>query len=222
MEPDYDSMILSLYKSVLVEDDIVIDVGANVGRHTLEMSLLVGDKGRVLSFEPLESAFKSLCELVLNNNKQGVVSTYNVALGDVNGVRSFVSVKDFPEYSGFKERMYHCLDVRKEVINIPVRALDSYLTEIDRCKLIKFDCEGGELLAMKGAWHLISKFKPVIVFELGDNSLLNYPYTAYDYFHFLDELGYVIKSITGETITKESIVKSSREQEFWDYVACAK
>ena len=39
----------------------VVDVGANVGNHTLFFSKQVGSKGRVLSFEPQRFLFQVLC-----------------------------------------------------------------------------------------------------------------------------------------------------------------
>ena len=41
----------------------VVDVGANVGNHTLFFSKQVGSKGRVLSFEPQRFFLGTLCKL---------------------------------------------------------------------------------------------------------------------------------------------------------------
>src|SRR5437870_1047961 len=39
----------------------VVEVGANVGAHTLSIARLVGPQGRVLAFEPQRSIFQMLC-----------------------------------------------------------------------------------------------------------------------------------------------------------------
>ena len=44
----------------LKEGDIVVDVGANVGMFTVKASLSVGDKGKVVSIEPIEENFELL------------------------------------------------------------------------------------------------------------------------------------------------------------------
>src|SRR5262249_31927126 len=38
----------------------VLDIGANIGAHTLQLARLVGPQGRVLSFEPTDFAFAKL------------------------------------------------------------------------------------------------------------------------------------------------------------------
>ena len=38
----------------------VLDIGANIGSHTLQLARLVGPSGRVLSFEPTDFAFGKL------------------------------------------------------------------------------------------------------------------------------------------------------------------
>src|ERR1700716_3555273 len=39
---------------------LVLDVGANIGAHTLHLAHLVGPKGRVIAFEPTDYAFRKL------------------------------------------------------------------------------------------------------------------------------------------------------------------
>src|ERR1700744_4645117 len=47
--------------SRLVEpSSLVVDIGANIGAHTLRLARLVGPQGRVLAFEPTDFAFQKL------------------------------------------------------------------------------------------------------------------------------------------------------------------
>jgi hypothetical protein len=54
--PDYEGMLEAVYRNALQPGDILIDVGAHVGRHAVPMTGVVGPTGRVLAFEPLPSA----------------------------------------------------------------------------------------------------------------------------------------------------------------------
>jgi tRNA G37 N-methylase Trm5 len=45
---------LRLYDSILRPGDIVLDVGANIGAHTLPFARLVGKDARVYAFEPTQ------------------------------------------------------------------------------------------------------------------------------------------------------------------------
>src|SRR5882757_5145962 len=51
---------LRMYKSILEAGDIVLDIGANIGAHTLPFAKLVGEHGRVYAFEPTQYAFEKL------------------------------------------------------------------------------------------------------------------------------------------------------------------
>src|SRR5215203_3293686 len=39
---------------------LVLDIGANIGAHTLRLAKLVGPEGRVMAFEPTDFAFRKL------------------------------------------------------------------------------------------------------------------------------------------------------------------
>lgn len=58
---DYAADEKALLGQLLSESDTVIDVGANVGNHTLFFSQCVGANGRVLAFEPQRFLFQILC-----------------------------------------------------------------------------------------------------------------------------------------------------------------
>ena len=55
------SHLLNLLKKSVRKNDIAVDVGANNGLETLQLSRLVGDKGHVFSFEP-ETKMKDFLE----------------------------------------------------------------------------------------------------------------------------------------------------------------
>ena len=48
---------LKRYSQLIKEGDIVIDIGSNIGAHTLPLARCVGEYGTVISFEPTEYAF---------------------------------------------------------------------------------------------------------------------------------------------------------------------
>jgi tRNA G37 N-methylase Trm5 len=51
---------LRLHDSILGPGDSVLDVGANIGAHTLPFARLLGKAGRVYAFEPTQFAFEQL------------------------------------------------------------------------------------------------------------------------------------------------------------------
>ena len=86
-------------------------------------------------------------------------------------------------------------------------------------RYIKIDAEGGDLMIMRGAEGILAKSRPFITFELGDNSLVNYEYSAGDYFDFLTARGYSLSNILRVPLDRNAFVESSARQLVWDYIA---
>ena len=115
----------------------------------------------------------------------------------IRRVAEFVYVPDAPEYSGFKERVYHDGSLLGEKISVNVLLLDTFVNTLNAIRFIKIDAEGGEMTILRSGDKLINKFLPVVSFESGDSSLINYPYCAADYFDFFSRHNYTIFSIFG-------------------------
>src|ERR1051326_9094519 len=70
----YEYMKQKLFQSVVTPGHVIYDIGANVGFYTLLSSVLVGEKGKVIAFEPLASNAVTLVRhLRLNNVKNASV-----------------------------------------------------------------------------------------------------------------------------------------------------
>lgn len=223
MLPSYELMLEAFYRAVLRPGDGVIDVGAHNGRHSLPCAASVGPTGRIFGFEPLPIQHKNLAALIAAEQAAGramaPITLFNCALGDVEGTTDFTIVTDFPEYSGFQQRQYHAENLQREIIQVQVRTLDAMQAQFGKIRYIKIDAEGGELMILRGASALIAAQRPIISFELGDASLLNYPYNAGDYYDFFASRDYRVYSIFGLELSRAEFVKFSAMQFFWDYIA---
>src|SRR5436190_15128496 len=77
---------LRALERLVKEGATVLDIGANVGAHTLHLARLVGDKGRVIAFEPTDYAMAKLqANLKANPALQARVETHQVFLGESDG-----------------------------------------------------------------------------------------------------------------------------------------
>lgn len=56
----YERQTRSALSRLVSPGSLVLDIGANIGAHTLHLAQLVGPLGRVLAFEPTEFAFRKL------------------------------------------------------------------------------------------------------------------------------------------------------------------
>ena len=65
---DYCEHEVALFKQICHPGNVVIDVGASIGPHTLALSRLVGNGGRVYAFEPQRIVFQTLCANIALNS----------------------------------------------------------------------------------------------------------------------------------------------------------
>src|SRR4029077_19152386 len=69
-----------LFQRVVHPGDLVVEVGANIGAHTVELARLVGSDGEVHAFEPQRIVFQTLCANVALNQLTNV-RTLQAAVG---------------------------------------------------------------------------------------------------------------------------------------------
>jgi FkbM family methyltransferase len=172
---------LSILRPFISAGSIVIDVGANIGTHTLPFSRWVRS-GRVIAIE----AQPAICEVLrLNCRQNGCsnVSVVNAICSDRRGNAEFEA--DYTDENNFggvsfaaappdaRLAVFRWLDRfrHRHATSIPVIPLD------DLCRaqvaLIKLDIEGMELDALRGAHQLIARHQPVIFFEQNSTARLH-------------------------------------------------
>jgi FkbM family methyltransferase len=144
----------------------VLDVGANVGTHTLAFSKAVGPNGLVLAFEPQPVVFGLLTVNVLGNNAVNVLA-FNAAAGNAAGWIDLPSINYAkPDNYGAQQMGSFLMNSENEVnhIPIPVHRLDD-LKAASSANVIKIDVEGMEAAVLAGARDLIMKSRPVLFVE---------------------------------------------------------
>jgi FkbM family methyltransferase len=145
---------------------VVIDGGANLGIYTVVASKLVGENGKVLSFEPSAVSFQELQVNVALNNAANV-RTFQAALSDHSGsahlYRSPAGL--VAAHLAFHGDSDAAADEYEEV---PVRTLDEVLDleGIDKVDVLKLDVEGVEELVLRGAQSLFARAKPLVICEM--------------------------------------------------------
>ena len=123
---------------------VVVDVGANVGFLTRQFGKLVGDTGKVLSFEADPSTFEYL---KYNSRKLPCVQLFQLAVSDVNGSAQFY----LHSRSGASNSLVNTPQ-SKEMITVKCMTLDDFLDTLPPMKIdfIKIDVEGAELKVLNG------------------------------------------------------------------------
>jgi FkbM family methyltransferase len=159
----------------LVEpSSLVLDIGANIGAHTLTLADLVGPKGRVMAFEPTDYAFRKLRRnLDLNPTLASRVETLHCFLtGDDQASVPAAIYSSWPLTSGSELHPKH-LGREMQTEAAQARSLDSVLSENAdrRVQLVKLDVDGYECDVLRGATKMLRDSRPVFVMELAPYSL---------------------------------------------------
>jgi protein O-GlcNAc transferase len=139
----------------------VIDVGANYGIYTLSAARLVGERGRVLAFEP-SSRCRRFLEESIKANSFSQVEIVPVALGDVSGV-AHLSLLENPELGSVSETTH--ADAVTEAVN--VITLDAFLDTHGHRNydFVKMDAEGYETRIIHGGRKFFSLQAPLVMYE---------------------------------------------------------
>lgn len=194
----YESILERLYLYVLEEGDCAIDVGAHVGQHTFPMAKTVGLSGRVYAFEPLPHLYKKLASTI--NAMPGVcIELSPLALSREKGEVEFLYDEEAPGMSGLMIRQSN-RDHRISRIKVNTDLLDNVIPVGKPIKFIKVDAEGADFYILQGATRILSKDRPLVVFESGRvnaNPAKSYGYTEDQFNDFFQAQNYVLYDIAG-------------------------
>jgi FkbM family methyltransferase len=168
---------IELLKQIVQPGNLVLDVGANFGTHTVFFAEAVGLEGAVIAFEPQRIVFQSLCANVALNSILNTY-TYNVAVGETEG---FIMVPPI-NYSTANNIGGFSLGTFSHGETVKVITIDSLV--LPKCHLIKIDVQGMELQVLKGAVTTINQFKPFLYVENDQ------PEKSDDLIRYIHSLGY--------------------------------
>lgn len=151
-------------------ENIVFDIGANIGYFTVLAGKLVGPGGKVIAFEPNPYLYRFLSDNVSLNCLHDRVTLNQKAVYSSSAKINFYMALKFMGNSSInchdREYFKRFEDEIKE-ITVEAEPLDIYLKSFDHIDLVKMDIEGGEYQAFLGMKGLMEqKVVKTVVFEL--------------------------------------------------------
>lgn len=171
LQGGFEPMTLREYARLVNVGDTVLDIGANIGAHTLPLAQLVGANGRVVAFEPTDYAFTKLRRnLALNQRLQPRVIAVQALLVATAEQQKPISIPSswsleaptagesiHPIHKG----TYNSLN------NADTIQLDEWVKEkeLDRLDFIKIDVDGFEVDVLEGAMQTLQRHRPRIMME---------------------------------------------------------
>ena len=221
----YEPNQTEIVKKYVHEGDIVIDIGAHVGYYTLLMAQLVGENGKVYSFEPDPVNFQLLKKSVEINGFENVVLIQKAVSNITDKVKLFLGDDD-----SAINRIYDAkLGDAKESIDVESVTIDEYFKENDELvNFIKIDSEGSEIKIINGMKLFLSRnqelvmmteFFPFLIKKSGDE--------PNQYLKSLEKSGFSLYNILDKNektnkINSENFLESGINSEYCTNLLCIK
>jgi FkbM family methyltransferase len=134
----------------LSKDDIVIDIGGNVGMFSIYVKKKFGCK--IIAFEPIPQNFENFKKnILLNGFTEEDFELHQVAITSVENDTIYIATP--PTNSGGSSRF----EVSNVVTKCTTETIDKYLT--NGCTYLKIDCEGGEYEIIPTILDKLNNFK---------------------------------------------------------------
>jgi FkbM family methyltransferase len=152
----------------MTEGSHFLDIGAHYGYFTLLASHLVGNSGKIMSFEPAENSHKLLS---INTKNLKNTSVFKLAVSKSEGTLVFY---EFPnlhsEYNSSDVSQFEneAWFTNSKPIKVEVQATTIDAITGDKPfypQLIKIDVEGGEYDVIKGGINYLKNYAPKIIME---------------------------------------------------------
>src|SRR6202162_1674541 len=159
-----------LYKRLIRSGAVVLDIGANIGSHSLPLAKLVGNEGKVVAFEPTRFAVEKLNKNIQLNPELAnrIIVKQQLLVGNAQQLLSESIYSSWPLGPRSDElHLVHKGKLMKTTGAIAI-TLDESLRElgVDRVDFVKLDVDGNEYSVIKGGWNTLEKFKPNLLMEI--------------------------------------------------------
>lgn len=166
----------------------ILDLGANIGYFTLLCARLVGETGRVTSFEPSPENFELLRKNVAENKYTNTVLMRKGVSDTTETVRLYQPLRSMGHHS------LAASDAGEPYVEIETIRLDEFID--DRVDFIKIDVEGAELKAMQGASGILAANRNIVIMtEYNPVALVRFGTPPEDYLRFLRDHGFTFQDI---------------------------
>lgn len=205
---EYENYFLDFLNKFKNDYSVFIDIGANVGLHTLVFAKKKENK--VFSFEPAIKNYNMLNKNLEINSFQNV-KVFNYALMENNKNRLLYYDNVNPAASSF-EKLFEEHSSNTE--SVTSKTLDSlkFINDLEKIDFIKIDTEGSELFVIKGALKTIHKFKPLIFVEMLRKWSKKFNYHPNDIINLLKDSGYEVFTFSEKGIKKIDFVDEKTEE----------
>ncbi len=202
---DYERDIVRLIEKYIDPEKDVIDVGANIGLHSVLFSQLINPGRKVLAIEPTPNALKYLQTNIKRNKCDEKLIVFKGIAADSERQYELKTIEGKEEYSSLGNMNHPNINgIEKKSIKVEGNTIDNL---VDTYQLnpgfIKIDTEGAEFKVLSGAREILKENRPVILSELSENLLHEQGSSCEEVYKLLKEFNYrIFDAYTLKPVTK--------------------
>ena len=191
-----------LIQAFLQPGDVFVDVGANLGLHTLAAARAMQGRGRIIAFEPFEPTQRLLAKSIWMNGFAEITEIHQAAVSNRAGHQKLFLGATSGHHSLFQLSTPSTLT--PPPVEVPLVRLDEVLPPTTAVNLIKIDAEGAELEVLESAEAIIQNNQDIaLIVEFGSSHLARTGHTTQDWLSAFQKLGLHYRAINTETGTLE-------------------
>jgi FkbM family methyltransferase len=198
---EYEPHLMNALVARLPVGGVFVDVGANLGIHTLVGAMRVGAQGKVLAIEASPITHQLLQENVALHGCQNVTA-WNRGAWHESADLVFTHITTGPGWSFISSTGASAENCQE--INVACEPLDDLIqrANLGRVNLIKVDVEGAEINVLQGATGTIARDRPDIILEVNPTTMTMYQgFTVDELVGLLDRFGYSISVLAPDSAT---------------------
>jgi FkbM family methyltransferase len=148
------------------QGDIVVDIGAHMGRYTIIGSKRVGAQGRVVAIEAHPENFEMLNRNIKLNQLTNVIPLNYAVYSKETKIKLYLPSGE-SGFTKYNTIMPNWINTQEKFVEVNANTLD-YLLQLNKIRQeevnwIKIDVEGAEFEVLKGATNVLSKSKDVAI-----------------------------------------------------------
>lgn len=204
--------ITSVFMKTVKKGATVVDIGGHLGYYTILAGHLIGNSGKVYTFEPNPTIFETLFKNVFINGfidqikiENKIVYSHSTklrfnTLKRATGGNSIVNFSDT-----YKEKFQESV----QTIEVEAISLDDYFDDNIKIDIMKIDAEGSEPYIFQGMKKLLSRTKAITIFcEFNAGLIAGAGHDPLDFLESLIRQGFNLRRIDPE----KEIVNTSIEE----------
>lgn len=167
---------------------IFLDIGANIGYHTLCAAKVLRNGGQVIAFEPSPETFRHLQENIALNKFTNITAVQKGISDKTTTATFYFSGRENTGSSGLSPSgEFSGQSTAVELVNA-----DDWLQQYKLAQIhaVKIDVEGHEMQVLQGLQQTLRQNRPVIMIEILASTLARFDHTPAEVYGFLNGIGY--------------------------------